>query len=262
TNQAAGNTADRNNLKQISLGMFNYINAYRRLPQPPPDGALLSWRVSLLPYLDAQDLYRQFKLDERWDSPHNKALIPQMPEVFKDARITEPGKTTYRAIAGPGTPLFNLGLYECELHFQLLESAIRPNTNYSVRVRVKTKANTETRHQYSFSGQDLKKLNGVLKLTFHGLPDPAPIGLREITDGTSNTILVVQSGVDKADFWTKPDGLPLVLNNPLPALGQVPDEGFLALFADGQVRMIPKTLPPDLLLRLFQFNDGQPVPKF
>ena len=28
---------------------------------------LLSWRVSVLPYMDRGDLYHQFRLDEPWD---------------------------------------------------------------------------------------------------------------------------------------------------------------------------------------------------
>ena len=39
----------------------------------------LSWRVAILPYLEQDTLYKQFKLDEPWDSPHNKKLIRQMP---------------------------------------------------------------------------------------------------------------------------------------------------------------------------------------
>src|SRR5262245_10907932 len=39
---------------------------------------LLSWRVALLPYLDEQKLYKEFKLDEPWDSEHNKKLVAKM----------------------------------------------------------------------------------------------------------------------------------------------------------------------------------------
>jgi hypothetical protein len=38
----------------------------------------LSWRVKLLPYLEQDHLYRQFKLNEPWDSPHNQALLKEM----------------------------------------------------------------------------------------------------------------------------------------------------------------------------------------
>ena len=36
----------------------------------------------MLPFLEQEELYQQFRLDEAWDSPHNKSLIPKMPEVF------------------------------------------------------------------------------------------------------------------------------------------------------------------------------------
>ena len=34
--------------------------------------ARLSWRVALLPYVGEGKLYAEFKLDEPWDSAHNK----------------------------------------------------------------------------------------------------------------------------------------------------------------------------------------------
>ena len=43
---------------------------------------LLSWRVAILPYLEQQELYNKFKLDEPWDSPrNNKELIQYMPNA-------------------------------------------------------------------------------------------------------------------------------------------------------------------------------------
>ena len=68
------------------------------------DGSpLLSWRVQLLPFLGHQELYQQFNLDEPWDSTNNIALLDQMPDVFKNAAVTEPGKTNYLAVVGEGT---------------------------------------------------------------------------------------------------------------------------------------------------------------
>src|SRR5260370_1299916 len=43
---------------------------------------LLSWRVSLLPYIEQNELFKQFRLDEPWDSPHNNQLLPQMPVIY------------------------------------------------------------------------------------------------------------------------------------------------------------------------------------
>lgn len=44
---------------------------------------LLSWRVALLPYLGEDVLYKEFRLDEPWDSLHNKKLIKKMPKAFQ-----------------------------------------------------------------------------------------------------------------------------------------------------------------------------------
>ncbi len=111
--------AHENNLKQLVLAMHSYQDAFNRLPPAmicdPAGKPLLSWRVSLLPFLDANALYQRFKLDEPWDSPNNLPLLSQMPRVF--ALPGRPGgsKTCYQVFVGPHTPwdangraLFNL----------------------------------------------------------------------------------------------------------------------------------------------------------
>ena len=66
--------------------MYNYREAHGRFPaaaiQGPDGKPLLSWRVAVLPYLAENDLYQSFKLDEPWDSPHNKPLLERMPRLF------------------------------------------------------------------------------------------------------------------------------------------------------------------------------------
>jgi hypothetical protein len=66
---------------------------------------LLSWRVALLPYLEQDELYRQFKLNEPWDSEHNKKLIAKMPRIYAipGIKTKSPGLTHYRVFVGPGT---------------------------------------------------------------------------------------------------------------------------------------------------------------
>jgi hypothetical protein len=62
---------------------------------------LLSWRVALLPYLDQQFLYDQFKHDEPWDSPHNRKFLKYIPRVYANA--AGQSGTFVKAFAGPGT---------------------------------------------------------------------------------------------------------------------------------------------------------------
>ncbi|HMP06635.1 MAG TPA: hypothetical protein PJ982_09815, partial [Lacipirellulaceae bacterium] len=49
--------------------------------------------------------YDQFHHDEPWDSPHNRTLIPRMPDEFRsaDAQLNNAGKTRYVVPRGAGT---------------------------------------------------------------------------------------------------------------------------------------------------------------
>ena len=104
---AAEETKKKNVLKQLGLAFHNYESTFRAFPGAgrSADGQKgLSWRVHLLPFLDEAPLYNQFKLDEPWDSEHNKALIDKMPAIFKSAGVNEPNKTSYHVFVGPGAP--------------------------------------------------------------------------------------------------------------------------------------------------------------
>jgi hypothetical protein len=98
------------NLRQVAIAMHNYHNDYRHLPQPAiydKNGRpLLSWRVMLLPYLEEEGLYKQFHLDEPWDSPHNLTLLCKMPKVFKPVGDVEVERyhTFSQVVVGTGAP--------------------------------------------------------------------------------------------------------------------------------------------------------------
>jgi RNA polymerase sigma factor (sigma-70 family) len=67
-----------------------------------PGKALLSWRVAILPYLGEHELYKQFKLDEPWDGPHNRRLLRKMPKVYAPpgGSAREPYSTYYQVFVG------------------------------------------------------------------------------------------------------------------------------------------------------------------
>jgi hypothetical protein len=73
-------------MKEIGFAMHAYHDLHEHFPPSAvynKDGMpLLSWRVALLPHLGHDDLYRQFKLDEPWDSPTNLPLAAQMPAIY------------------------------------------------------------------------------------------------------------------------------------------------------------------------------------
>jgi hypothetical protein len=62
---------------------------------------LLSWRVQILPYIKQDELYKQFKLDEPWDSPNNKKLIERIPSIYVPIRgKADKGMTFYQVFGG------------------------------------------------------------------------------------------------------------------------------------------------------------------
>ncbi|MFO0797102.1 MAG: DUF1559 domain-containing protein [Gemmataceae bacterium] len=95
-----------NGLKQVMLAVHNYHDVNQRFPTAAitaPDGkALLSWRVAVLPYLGEDKLYKQFKLNEPWDSPANRPLVAKMPAVFQGTLPATDGKTAFKVFVGGG----------------------------------------------------------------------------------------------------------------------------------------------------------------
>ncbi len=85
-----------------------------------------------------------------------------------------------------------------------------------------------------------------------------PFSLSEVTDGLSNTLMVVRAGEDTADIWTKPGGLTFDKADPIAALGMIGDM-FDVLLMDGSVRSLPKTIDAATLGNLIIHNDGNPV---
>lgn len=188
-----------NNLKQIGLAMHNFHDVHARFATGVKDEdgkPLLSWRVQLLPFIDQATLFDQFRMDEPWDSPHNKALIQHLPPTYA-APGSKPG-------AG--------------------------KTNY-----------VGFRHEKSI------------------FSDREKMAFRDIRDGTSNTIMVVEAADDHAVIWTKPDDLEFDEKKPHAGLGKLRKGGFLATMCDGAVHFIPSTITVETLVKLVFRDDGQAI---
>jgi hypothetical protein len=82
------------------------------------------------------------------------------------------------------------------------------------------------------------------------------VKLRDIRDGTSNTIVVVEADRDRAVPWMKPADLVFDPKNPKAGVGGFRSQGFLAALADGSVRFISNEISDDVMRQLVLANDG------
>jgi hypothetical protein len=109
--ERADREASMDNLGILGDGMLNYEAQNHRFPpaafSQPAGKPLLSWRVAILPYLndpEAAELYREFKLDEPWNGPHNFKLLERMPAILElPGRPAPRGHTYYQVLTGPRT---------------------------------------------------------------------------------------------------------------------------------------------------------------
>lgn len=105
--ESARSALSKSNLRQMAIALISHEVRAGQLPPPAivdADGKpLLSWRVAILPYIDQQNLYEAFHLDEPWNSEHNRKLLSAMPNLFQNPNLPESHKTTYLLVTGPGT---------------------------------------------------------------------------------------------------------------------------------------------------------------
>jgi len=80
---------------------------------------------------------------------------------------------------------------------------------------------------------------------------PKGTGISEITDGTSNTIMIVECDDEHASIWTTPDDLPFDRTNPARGLGGHFGGGFNAAMCDGSVQFVSLPQPVEILRAMF-----------
>ncbi len=188
--EAARRSTCMNNQKQIALALLNYESAHGHYPPAfvaDENGRPMhSWRVLILPYLDAPEQAAQYDMDQPWDSPANLAVAEQMPDVFRcPLDPDESGNTTHYMVVNDPRSIF---------------------------------------------------------------PGAATRSIRDVRDGTSRTVMVVEASTPGV-VWTEPMDISL---DEVDQLGTHHHGGANVSFADGSVRFLTE-VPPDLV----RVDDGR-----
>ncbi|MEZ6140230.1 MAG: DUF1559 domain-containing protein [Zavarzinella sp.] len=99
-----------NNCKQILVGFHAYNDVNDRIPEPYViDEQMnvnrdLSWRVSLLPYIEQDNIYRSIDLSAEWDSPENLKYTTMYIPTYSPPYLGRlDNQTPYRSFVGQDT---------------------------------------------------------------------------------------------------------------------------------------------------------------
>ena len=162
---AALRTKATNNLKMVGLAMHNYHDVNGQFPvnYKTQDGKPgLSWRVAILPYIEEDELFKQFKLDEPWDSEHNLKLAERIPKVFQPVRgRAEKGQTYLQMFSGEGTLLDSKGN-------GITIVGITDGTSNTIMVTESAKPVTWTKpDDLPFDGEKVPALGGMFDGEYH-----------------------------------------------------------------------------------------------
>jgi len=266
--EAAALTQIRNHMKQLGLAFHNYHASHQCFPPGYTSRAATvngdglgpgwGWAAYLLPYLEQENLHRQinFNLDIAHPS-HAAVRTTPIPVLL--STLDTPERPTFLTVAADGTAIVEVAFANYVAMAGTPEVSGFPDTN-----------------------------NGC----FHR---NSRVRVQMISDGTSNTIFVIERESRKSPMTTwvgavtnsvnpplnpayEDEGPPtLVLTNtgeategrvPNNGLGHVEDAsgrasaGVVTLFGDGSVRMIANTINPTIWEAIGTRAGGEPVGDF
>ena len=273
--EAARRTQCRSNLKQLGLAMHNYADVYNnafppgRISTKPwpsgvgsdPGGPHYGWGVSLLPYIDQKALYQQFDQNANFYDPVNQPVV----------------KTPLKVFQCPSTP-------DTPRIFTMTDFNNDPLPTPDVQA-----ASTDYVACYGVWDPIPGDYTGILQ---NNLPRP----IAHVVDGTSQTMLLIEQA-GRPDYWCygekQPDpnpanyswwgswaafnspGLRAYDNSCTQTVGTCAvncnngrgiysfhDGAANVLMADGSVRMLNASLPPEVMYALATRANGEVVTSF
>lgn len=136
--------ACNHNLREIAAAIGQFYRAKGKLPPPcirdDSGNPLLSGRVLLLPYLDAQDVYNRINQRERWDSEQNRSALMSGTGLSRHFHCpadhsARDGDTSYVFVPDCG---ITLRKQECAGDPTPIEGLPRDETNTVIMIEVRS----------------------------------------------------------------------------------------------------------------------------
>lgn len=260
------------NLRNILVALHNYHDTYGKFPTDITDKTgkpLLSWRVELLPFMEQDHLAKQFKKDEAWDSEHNLKLLTQMPEVFRVGFEPKGATHTYYQRFASLSPVGGASGGDTGTGGFDGGGAGGPGGGTAPPGIPGGLPPGGARTPGPIPGGPPPGLSGPGGLggASAGTPDGGmggasalrfPLRMSEITDGTSNTIGVIEAGPPVP--WTKPADFIIDARKPLPKfVGPFANARNVGML-DGSAYTLRPNLDEKVLKNLITWQDGNVIP--
>jgi prepilin-type N-terminal cleavage/methylation domain-containing protein/prepilin-type processing-associated H-X9-DG protein len=161
--EAAARIQCSNNLKQIGLALHNYNTAFGHLPSNTRPSFVVSvrerWATIILPWFEQGNILSIYNQNINWSDPANRAAVTSRLALFECPSTPNPERLDSDPSLGTWNPIVACGDY---------------TTIYGVDARL-----------LSLGLVDNAGL-GILP------PNSRPV-IRDVSDGTSNTILITES---------------------------------------------------------------------
>jgi prepilin-type N-terminal cleavage/methylation domain-containing protein/prepilin-type processing-associated H-X9-DG protein len=263
-----------NHLKQVALALQTYATAHaehlpalihtsfdaqgQRGSQTPDDSKSLSWRATLLPFHEQQALFSQIDFLQSAQAKANRPIAKTILGLHQCPSTPESPRTMTLAIADQGTPT--------DVPFAVVDYGA---------VALVDVTSPEGRTAEPGAWLPLQGASGEVASGFRA----APSSLRTLTDGLSNTAILVEhaglptvfrQGIETptANVLVGP-WLSAEINHLDSALGVNRDNvqglfsfhpgGAQAAMADGSVHFLADTLSPAVLASLLTREGGEPL---
>jgi len=305
--EAAARMSCQNNLKQIGLAEHGYHDVYGKFTcswdyEPPKPGVRATgvshnWSVYLLPYLEQDNIYRQYNFNglDYSDQP-NGVLIQNPLKVFQCPSSPNQGRVYTFPVPANVLPALPAGTLKASASDYTAITGVR-------KWDILVSPNPTTEPNLVDIGQRHGILRGVSQDPSVSASFSPQMSIASITDGTSNTFLVselagrpdvynaqrqvIASGVNPGAGWgdgfngehwpggttfdgnlvngNVPDGGPCIINcSNLESrnLYSFHTAGVNIVLADGSVRFFSASTPTRVIAFMITSQRGEVVPNF